>query len=169
MSMSCGASGNEAKVQKREHVVQHDGVSITIPAAWDGRVLFDDLGENAVWQAANFELPANEGSEPPRPIRGREDPIKSMGDGDVLISIADTTDAAGARGRLPLIISERSFLDPADGGVPRGHAIASESGCFQARCFQATVDFGRPPPRRLIAVANAVLASLQVSDPQPSE
>ena len=156
-------------MQKREHVVRHDGVSITIPAAWDGRVLFDDLGENAVWQAANFELPPNEGSEPPRPIRGREDPIKSMGEGDVLISIADATDAAGARGRLPLVISERSFLDPADGRVPRGHAIARESGCFQARCFEATVDFGRPPHRRLIAAANAVLASLEVPDDEVSE
>jgi hypothetical protein len=79
------------------------GVSIDVPDGWDGRILFTDAAGagRLLLQVANFELPANEGFEPPQELPpGEKDPIKGMGAGDVLV-IVSTGEPDGEAGPAP--------------------------------------------------------------------
>jgi len=142
-----------------------NGISVAVPAGWDGRVLFREAAgrHGVIFQVANFALPANEGLEPPRELPpGEEDPIKAMDDGDVLVTIIDGAEAAAAAPK-PLTLDH---LTPIDGPrVPRGHSLAQGSFCFATRCVGVEVDFGAAQPRGdPVRRVNDVLASLAVGD-----
>jgi hypothetical protein len=141
--------------------LERNGVSIIVPAGWDGRILFRDAAgsRGVVFQVANFELPPNDGFEPPRELPpGEEDPIKAMGAGDVLVTAV--SDEAGGDQR-PATIALDDLRDASR--VPRGHTLAERSFCYRERCFRIEVDFGaRAPEPRLRAQVDDVLASLAV-------
>jgi hypothetical protein len=142
------------------HRLHGDGVSVVAPAGWDGRMLRGG-SSGLVIQVANFELPEDEGSERQAELApGEEDPIKAMGEGDVLISISAA--AAGRRADAPIGLAD---LEPVAGPrVPLGHRLAAGSFCFGERCLEIELDSGG----ETIAAAlqrrvNDVLASLSVA------
>jgi hypothetical protein len=163
--LGCGGESNRelAQVAQNGRPLTHNGVSIDVPSGWDGRILFlDAKGSEAIFQVANFELPPNDGFEPPRPVAGQQDSIKSMAGEDTLIAVNTDLENAAPRS-LPVRIGEDSFLAPDTPEIPRGHALARESGCFDTTCLKITVDFAlAPPSAELVDRANDVLASLSV-------
>lgn len=146
-------------------LLERNGISLAVPWGWDGRVLFRDaVGASHVqFQVANFELPANEGIEPPPELPpGVEDPIKAMGAEDVLVMVV--SDAAGKEeAPWPITLDDLEFVARGDPRIPVGHALAGGSFCRGTRCFRIEVDFGdRSPPPTLRAQVDEVLASLRV-------
>jgi hypothetical protein len=162
----CGGEGETPAPPASGTKLSHHGISIAVPAGYDGRVLFTDAaGEGTViFQVANFALPPNEGFEPPEELPpGEVDPIKAMSGDDLLVMIS--TDQAPAPTRsLPPRISERSFLTRGSPRIPHGHAIAEEAGCFPGRCVRVVVDFASPPSREQVDAANDVLASVTIGE-----
>jgi len=140
--------------------LEHDGFAIDVPAGWDGRVFsLAPSGSRALLQVANFELPDQEGLEPPPELPpGEEDPIKAMSGDDVLITLS-----GGRRGpgeSTPPSIRPSDFLPPGP-QIPRGHTVAEHSFCWNGACVEVTVDFARSPPDPdLIESVNQVLASV---------
>jgi hypothetical protein len=145
--------------------VTRNGVSIAIPTGWDGRMLFRDAAGSwgVIFQIANFALPPNEGFEPPRELPpGQEDPIKAMGDGDVLITVA-TDEVTGELTPGAVTLDRLRFLPAAAPRVPRGHRIAEGSFCYGKRCVRVEVDFGGRSDPPLSSAVDAVLGSLVVT------
>jgi hypothetical protein len=158
----CGGA-RESQLRSGTELNYH-GISIAVPADWDGRVLYSDpTGESAViLQLANFVLSPNDGfSAPPGLSQGEEDPIKAMAGDDLLLMISTDQGAASNRS-LPFRISEASFLPRGSPLIPRGHAVAEESGCIEETCLRVTVDFATPPSLPQLRLANDVLASLAI-------
>jgi hypothetical protein len=166
LAAGCGGEGDPPASHADRPELTHQGISIAVPAGWDGRVLFTDAaGEGTVvFQVANFALPTNEGIEPPRKLApGEVDPIKAMAGDDLLVMIS--TGQAAVAGRTdPPLIGERSFLARGSPRIPHGHAVAEELGCVRGRCVRVTVDFASPPSRDQVAAANDVLASLTIRE-----
>jgi hypothetical protein len=153
-------------------LLERNGISLAVPWRWDGRVLFsDEAGETGlIFQVANFELPANEGLEPPAPLPpGEEDPIKAMGPGDVLMMVV--SDAPGSEEvPWPVTLDDLVFLPPGEPRTPRAHALAQGSFCRGVRCFRIEVDFGgRSPAASLRAQVDEVLSSLRVEQVAPPQ
>jgi hypothetical protein len=161
--VGCGRrSDDRSQVAADGTRLTHNGISIEVPPGWEGRILFlDAKGSEAIFQVANFALPTNKDFEPPRPVIGQEDPIKRMAGPDMLIAV-DTGVDSGRQRSLPVAIDETSFLAPDSPQIPRGHALAKETGCFGATCLRITVDFAQAPPSQLVDTANGVLSSLSV-------
>jgi hypothetical protein len=141
-----------------------NGVSIAVPIGWDGRILFRDaagsLGVN--FQVANFELPPNEGFEPPEELPpGQEDPIKAMSAGDVLIMVI-SDEPTGKPAPETITLDHLRFLPQGTPRVPHGHALAEGSFCYGAHCVRVEVDFGGPSEPALRSAVDGVLASLEV-------
>lgn len=163
---ACGA-GSDAGVSPSSapagQSLRHGPISISIPAGWSGRVLFTDpQGTDAILQVANFELPSNQGFEPPRELPpGQEDPIKAMSGDDVLIMV-ETGATTGLERSLPPRITDSWFLASNSTRVPRNHAVAVESGCFVNHCLRITADFATRPAESQLKSANDVLASLSI-------
>jgi hypothetical protein len=144
--------------------LERNGIAIAVPRGWSGRILFTEPTgpEDVTFQVGNFELPPNEGLEPPRQLApGEEDPIKAMAAGDVLIMILDGA-SGGAEAPQKVSVGD---LEPVEGPrVPQGHWLAAESFCFGPRCVRIEVDFGMPEPgSRDFERVDAVLASLTVA------
>jgi hypothetical protein len=159
----CGGGGND-DASESAGGLSHNGISIGVPPAWDGRVLFTDPGgEGAViFQVANFALPTNDGLEPPQKLPpGEEDRIKAMAGNDLLLMVSTNQGPAPDRS-LPVRITDDSFLPPGSPLIPRGHAIAEEAGCFEGRCVRVTADFATPPSPAQLRDANEILASLAI-------
>ena len=157
----CGGAPAEPTPATEARKLERNGISIAVPRTWDGRILFrEPTGTNGVvFQVANFELPAQEGLEPPPTGPDR---IKAMGAGDVLISIL--TDELDGR-PIPQAprLADLTFLPRGAPRVPHGHALAEGSVCLQSRCLAVGVDFGgAPPDPRLMARVDEVLASVEV-------
>jgi hypothetical protein len=146
--------------------LERNGIYLALPAGWDGRILFrEPSGRDGVsFQVANFMLPDNAGLEPPRELPpGEEDPIKAMGENDLLVTIRD--DAADGV-KAPATITVADLADVEGPRVPHGHSLAERSFCFAGRCVSVGVDFGSTNPRSLhVESANEVLASLAVAAP----
>jgi hypothetical protein len=141
-----------------------NGVSLAVPVDWDGRILFrDPAGSFGVsFQVANFELPANEGLEPPPDLPpGGEDPIKAMDAGDVLITVT-SDEVIGEKAPATVSFGRLRFVPAGTARIPRGHTLAEGSFCYGKRCLRIEVDFGRRGDRALIRQVNDVLASLEV-------
>lgn len=141
-----------------------NGISIAVPIGWDGRMLFRDAAGSwgVNFQVANFELPPNEGFEPPEVLPpGQEDPIKAMGAGDVLIMVV-SDEATGEPAPETMTLDHLRFLPQGTPRVPHGHALAEGSFCYGARCVRVEVDFGGPPEPTLRSAVDRVLASLDV-------
>jgi hypothetical protein len=162
----CGAGSDEHTAARSPTPVagrklERNGISITLPERWDGRVMFREPtgAVGVVFQVANFELPANEGLEPPPEGPDR---IKAMDGSDVLLTIG--TDEAGgvpARGRIGL--DDLRFLAPGAPRVPVGHALAEGNVCLRSRCFGIAVDFASGPAQpALTEGVDEVLASVAV-------
>lgn len=158
------------QVERRQHDaapqrLERNSISVAIHTDWDGRVLFREAAGRTgiIFQLANFELPANEGLQPPRELPpGEEDPIKAMGDDDVLVMIIDGVEAATAVANPPTVESLTPIVGPQ---VPHGHSLAQGSVCLATRCVGIEVDFGAAQPADdLIRRVNGVLASLAVDD-----
>lgn len=144
------------------------GISIDVPAGWDGRILFRDAAGSSgvIFQVANFELPPNSGFEPPQELEpGQEDPIKAMDTNDVLITIMSDW-ANGEPMPEPLALDQLRFLPDAAPRVPVGHTLAEGSFCYGARCVRIEVDFGGRRQPDLESAVNGVLASLD-AEPRP--
>jgi hypothetical protein len=145
--------------------LERNGVSLVIPAGWDDRVLFRDPAGSSgtILQVANFELPPNEGLEPPRELPpGQEDPIKAMGAGDILLAIV-SDEAGGRPAPHTITLDDLRFLPPGAPRVPRGHALAKGSFCFGVRCLLIEADFGGKTPAAVMrSRVNEVIASLAV-------
>lgn len=143
----------------------HSGIAVIVPDEWDGRILYADPAgaAGAILQVANFRLPPNEGFEPPLELPpGQEDPIKAMGEADVLVTI-DGYEATGIRPPEAIGVDDLRLLPPGAPRVPRGHALAQGSFCYRARCVRIEVDFGGvAPPADLREDVDRVLASLTV-------
>jgi len=148
--------------------LEHRGVSLALPAGWDGRVLFlDPQGTSGLLQGANFELPPNEGFAPPQELPpGEVDPIKAMTAEDVLITILPCAALPGTGPGRPaparISLDSLSFRSAGDPSVPRGHALAEGAFRFGERCLRIEVDFGGPPSDSLQKRVDDVLASLIV-------
>jgi hypothetical protein len=141
-----------------------NGVSLAVPADWDGRILFRDAAGSfgVSFQVANFELPANEGLEPPTDLpRGQEDPIKAMDAGDVLITVT-SDQVTGEKAPKTVSLGRLQFARAGTQRVPRGHTLAEGSFCYGKRCVRIAVDFGGRVDPALRAQVNNVLASLEV-------
>jgi hypothetical protein len=158
---------NTLTVDRREAAdrrLRRNGVSINVPAGWDGRMLFRDAAGSwgVLFQVGNFELPPNEGFEPPRALPpGEEDPIKAMETGDVLITIA-SDEPTGEPASGAIMLDRLRFLPATTPRVPHGHRLAEGSFCFGARCVGIEVDFGGRPQAALKSAVGRVLASLEV-------
>jgi hypothetical protein len=162
----CGGQGETPAARPGGTKLSHHGISIAVPAGWDGRVLFTDAaGEGpAILQLANFALPPNEGFEPPKELPpGEVDPIKTMSGDDVLVMISPAQ-VPGPSGSLPPRIGEESFLARGSPTIPHGHAMAEQAACFRGRCVRVLVDFASPPSRERVDAANDVLASLMIGE-----
>jgi hypothetical protein len=146
-------------------LLERNGISLAVPWGWDGRVLFRDAAgaSHVQFQVANFELPANEGLEPPQELPpGEEDPIKAMGASDVLVMVV-TDEPGGVPAPDPITLADLRFLLPGALRVPHAHWLAEGSFCRGARCFGIQVDFGgRSPAPTLREQVNEVLSSLHV-------
>jgi hypothetical protein len=148
--------------------LEHGGVSLEIPAGWDGRVLFlDPRGASGLLQVANFELPPNEGFAPPQELPpGDVDPIKAMGAEDILMSILPCAALPGTGPSRPaperIALDRLTFRPAGDPSVPRGHALAEGAFRFGERCLRIEIDFGGPPGVSLRKRVDDVLASLSV-------
>lgn len=148
--------------------LEHGGVSLEIPKGWDGRVLFlDPQGTNGLLQVANFELPPDEGFDPPQDLPpGEVDPIKAMTADDVLITVLPCAALPGTAPGKPapprISLDHLSFRPAGDPSVPRGHTVAEGAFRFGTRCLRMSVDFGGPPSDDLRASADGVLSSLTV-------
>jgi hypothetical protein len=144
--------------------LMRNGVSIAVPNDWDGRILFRDAAGSfgVSFQVANFQLPTNEGFEPPPKLPvGREDPIKAMDAGDVLVTV--TSDEVTGEPAPETVSLDRLRIVPAGTQrIPRGHTLAEGSFCYGTRCVRIEVDFGGDPKPALTGRVNEVLASLQV-------
>jgi hypothetical protein len=144
-----------------------NGVSVAVPPGWDGRMLFREPAGSwgVLFQVANFELPSNQGFEPPRKLPpGQEDPIKAMGEDDVLVTVS-SDEADGAPAPEPVSLDALRFLPTGAPRVPHGHSLAERSLCFGARCLRIEVDFGgRTPARSLRERVDEVLASIAVEE-----
>ena len=151
-------------------VLERNGVSLTVPSGWDGRILFRDRAGSwgVVFQAANFELPSNEGLEPPKQLPpGEADPIKTLAGGDVLVTVS-SDEADGEPAPATITLDDLHFLPTGAAQVPHGHALAEGSFCFESRCLQIEVDFGgRVPASTERRQVNDLLASISV-EPNPS-
>jgi hypothetical protein len=150
-----------AEVARR---MTRNGISIGIPAGWDGRMLFrDSTGSwGVILQVANFELPSNEGFRPSEELPpGQEDPIKAMDARDVLITIV-SGEAAGEPAPEPITFGQLRLLPEGAPRVPRGHTLAEGSFCYGAHCLRIGVDFGGRPQPDLKSSVSRVLASLDV-------
>ena len=162
----CGAAGSEPPPEVRTSAAEgrtlaRNGISIAVPDGWDGRVMFHEPtgAVGVVFQVANFELPPNEGLEPPPE---GHDPIKAMRGGDVLVTVA-TDELGGARVRGRIGLDDLPFLPRGAARVPVGHALAEGNVCLRSRCFGIAVDFGRGPAQReLMQRAHDVLATIAV-------
>jgi hypothetical protein len=144
------------------------GVSLDVPPGWDGRVLFlDPSGAfGAIFQLANFELPANDGFSAPTALPpGEEDPIKAMRAGDVLVTVSP--DAASDSRSAPARVSLDDLETVSGGRVPRGHTVARGVFCWGWRCLAIEADFGGSPTAELAIEVDRVLASLQVDASRP--
>ena len=132
--------------------LERNGVSIIVPAGWDGRILFRDAAGSSgvIFQVANFELPPDDVFEPPRELPpGEEDPIKAMGAGDVLVT-AVSDDAGG--GQAPATIALDDLRE-----------ARSRRTFLLLRRVRIEADFGaRAPEPTLRAQVDYVLASLGV-------
>lgn len=140
-----------------------NGVSVGIPPGWDGRILYRDPAgsRGVIFQVANFKLPTNQGLEPPtEPPPGKDDPITTMNDGDVLITVT-TDEPDGLPTRTPIAIAG---LRPVAGPrVPRGHRQAGGSFCLSGKCVRIEVDFGdQSRNAALNRQVDDVLASISV-------
>ena len=145
--------------------LNRNGVSIAIPTGWDGRMLFRDAAGSGgvIFQVGNFELPSNEGFEPPQELPpGEEDPIKAMDAGDVLITVV-SDEPTGEPAPEPITVDQLRFLPQAAPRVPRGHTLAERSFCYGARCVRIEIDFGGELEPALTSAVNHVLASLAVA------
>lgn len=142
--------------------LERNGVSVGVPAGWDGRILFRDAAGSwgVIFQVANFELPPNEGFEPPRELPpGEEDPLKAMSASDVLVTVVGD-EAGGDQAPATIALDDlRNFSR-----VPRGHAGAERSFCYGERCLRVAVDFGaRAPDPTLRTRVDEVLSWLVVA------
>jgi len=140
-----------------------NGISMTVPAGWFGRVLFrEPTGrDRVIFQIANIRLPPNAGFEPSGELPPYEqDTIKAMAASDVLVTISDGA-AGGAPAPTPLTLGD---LAPVHGPrVPSGHTFAAGSFCFDARCVQVEVDFGgAEAPSEAVQGVDDVLSSLRI-------
>ena len=145
--------------------LEWSGISLALPLSWDGRLLFRDrVGSwGVVFQAANFELPPNEGFEPPQQLPpGQEDSIKAMAGGDVLVTVI-SDEPEGEPAPTTIELDDLRFL-PADAPrVPRGHTLAERSLCFESRCLRIEADFGgRMPAPTERKQVDDILASIAV-------
>jgi hypothetical protein len=152
------------RVETDHRALSRNDISMAVPPRWDGRILFRDAAgsQGAIFQVANFELPANEGFEPPQELLpGEEDPIKAMDAGDVLVTVV--SDHSGG-GPAPATITHDDLRSLPAGAprVPHGHTLAARSFCYGARCVQIEVDFGGPAEPALVSGVDEVLASLEV-------
>jgi hypothetical protein len=154
---------NEIEVAPRpgEDQLARNGVSIGVPDAWNGRLLYrDESGSTGViYQVANFELPANRGFEPPTVQPGEEDAIKAMAAGDVLVTVVDA--ASGGEARPPLALADLTAVRGPR--VPVGHRLLTGAFCFGGRCLDVSVDFGGEPDPALERAVGDVLASITVA------
>ena len=159
----CGAGTSDVRpaAATEGRNLERNGISIAVPGGWDGRVLFrEPTGTTgAVFQVASFELPAQEGLEPPP--RG-PDRIKEMRDGDVLITML-TDEAEGRPVDGAPRLADLTFLPRGAPRIPHGHALAEGSVCLATRCLAISVDFGAAAPDpALLEHVDGVLRSLAV-------
>lgn len=152
----------EASVAREGPRLEHDGVSIELPNAWEGRVLPLDY-PSAVLQAANFDfVPVGIEAQP-----GEEDPIKAMTAQQALLTILPCGIVSFEEPPRPaperVSLDDLTFLSRGDPRVPGGHAFAHGSFDFSGHCLRVEADFGRAPPGpKLRDTVNAVLGSLSV-------
>jgi hypothetical protein len=161
---AAAAGGDPGSVTLRYETIVGAAVSMDVPPGWDGRVLYlDATGEyGAVFQVANFELPANDGFEPPAELPpGEEDPIKAMGAGDVLVMVT-TGAATGSPAPAELSLADLELVT--GGRVPVGHQLARGAFCRDLRCVDVEVDFGAAPGEELTTEVDGVLASIALAE-----
>lgn len=138
-----------------------EGIAVDAPAGWDVRIGSDPDGDLAVLHLASFALPSSVGG-----FGGEA--IDAMPDDGVVIAVLEY-DAAHAGRRL---FRRTGFprlrvgdLDPA--ALTHGRPLragAQRFAVLAGRPFCAYVVVGvAPSPRRLLGVANRVLASIDVS------
>lgn len=143
--------------------LSHNGISIEVPAGWDGRTLYlDQSGSKAVLQMANFELPSHAEFSPPSELPSRiDDRIEAMSGSDLIITLAPQDSGMPVSGSLTM---SRHDLAPASvPHKPVGRALIEQALCFGAKCLQVSIIFGaNPPDDSAYAQINAILATLAV-------
>lgn len=159
----CGAAepvSESGAVDSR--TISGHGLSIELPSGWDGDVVKSGLNVAPLLRAANFPLTA------PASDIGRQ-LQRTMGAGDVLLSVADYGEVPGAKdtglSALPVqlgrseVTSFEGFLEP----------VATHSLTVNGHTLQLWVVTAKEPTDRQLEQANAVLATLEVAGPQAEE
>jgi hypothetical protein len=128
------------------------GVRLRLPDGWHGRTTSE--GGLLILQAANFSLATQD---------RREDPIKAMTQGQVVVTLSTGTGCCPA-----ISISASPTIGASDfrhdRRVPVGRPLAMKAVRTHGRIFFINALFGaRPPPPSLLRQANQLLASLTVS------
>jgi hypothetical protein len=167
-SAGCGGEQTRGQPVARgapdQRELARNGISMAVLPRWDGRILFRDAAgsQGVSFQVANFELPANEGFEPPQELPpGEEDPIKAMDAGDVLVTVV-SDHPGGEPAPATISLDDLRRLPAGTLRVPHGHTLAVRSFCYGARCVQVEVDLGGPAEPALLNQVEKVLASLEV-------
>jgi hypothetical protein len=114
------------------------GVSITVPAGWQGSI-YERTGGLPILHTGNFRLPAND-----------DDPgtkaSMAMGSRGIFIVLLESGTRTGFKHqRLPIQIRRSDFL-PRFKGIPPSHAFAQRRFTTRKRSFSLGVQFGRRKP-----------------------
>jgi hypothetical protein len=158
---ACGAEERPVAAEGVARVLEHDGISLQLPAGWKGRVLALDY-PSGVMQAANFEFAASTVLPP-----GQEDPIKAMTSAHVLVSIAPCGIVSFEEAPRPppqrITLDALTFFPAGHPFVPADHALAHAAFQFDNRCLRVEVDFGAArPSSELRQTVDDVLGSLVI-------
>jgi hypothetical protein len=159
---ACGAEELPVEAGGVARLIEHDGISLQLPAGWKARVLALDY-PSAVMQAANFEF-ATSTVLPP----GEEDPIKAMTSAHVLVSIAPCGIVSFEESPRPppqrVTLDALMFFPAGHPLIPVGHALAHAAFQFDDGCVRIEVDFGAEEPSvELTRVVDDVLGSLVIA------
>jgi len=132
------------------------GVSVTVPARWDGRI-YRRPGGLPILHVANFRLPAND-DDP-----GTKASVR-MGSRGIFIVVLERDAKTGfTHMRLPIQIRRSDFL-PGFKGIPVSHAFTQRRFETSNRSFSLWVQFGRRKlSNAMLSRANTVIGTLLIT------
>jgi hypothetical protein len=132
------------------------GVSVTVPARWQGRI-YARPGGLPILHEANFRLPPNDDD------LGTKASMRMGARGIFIVLLESGTKTGFRQARLPIRVRRSDFL-PRFKGAPPSHAFAQRRFITRNRSFSVWVQFGeRKPSNAMLRRANIVLGTLRIT------